>query len=395
MKANNKKNINIREVAVRLWKKKRMLLRNMIIGGVVAAALIVCVPRYYVCEVTLAPEFGNAASGGSLAALAGSFGVSLSNGAGDDAISPSLYPDLIQSKAFLVSLFPVEVKTQDGKIHTDYYTYLDKYQKHAWWTTATNAVKRTFSNLFSKKQDEAQSHSRQPNPFRLSKKDYRMAEGISRKIGCSVDRTNYVISITVTDQDPLVAATMADSIRTRLQAFITNYRTSKARVDVAYYQKLTDKARQDYQKIVNAYSAYADSHRDMIMQSYISERDELENDMQNALTIYTGMNQQLQNAKAKVQENTPAFTTLKCASVPILPAGPKRVMFVLAVMVLVMVVSSLWVLKKNSLSPKKSGNKAAEVANAGDDKTDDEGETTLQQENEQSDDDSTDNNPSS
>lgn len=334
-----------------------MLLRNVIIGAVVAAALILCVPRYYVCEVKLAPEFGNASTSGSLAALAGSFGVNLGNGAGDDAISPSLYPDLIQSKSFQVSLFPVKVKTQDGKIQTDYYNYLDKYQKQPWWTSVSNALKRAVSNIFSKKAGEEQSHTPQPNPFRLSKKDFSMAEGISHKIDCSVDRTNYVISITVTDQDPLVAATMADSVRTRLQSFITNYRTSKARVDVAYYQKLTDKAKQDYQKIVNAYSAYADSHRDMIMQSFISERDELENDMQNALTIYTGMNQQLQNAKAKVQENTPAFTTLKCASVPVKPAGPKRVMFVLAIMVLVFAVSSLWVLKGDVFPLKNTGGK--------------------------------------
>ena len=85
----------------------------------VFGALIMCVPRTYTCEVTMAPEFGNAASAGSLASFASSFGINMGNGAGDDAISPSLYPDLIESKQFVVSLFPVRVKSQDGLIDTD------------------------------------------------------------------------------------------------------------------------------------------------------------------------------------------------------------------------------------------------------------------------------------
>lgn len=344
-----KTNINLGAVVRQMLQKKRLLVRNVIIAGVVAAALIVAVPRYYVCEVALAPEFGNAASAGSLASLAGSLGINVSAGAGDDAISPSLYPDLMQSKAFLVSLFPVQITTQDSTLHTDYYTYLTKYQKKPWWQQATKWAKRSIKNLFVKPKPKQKSNYRHLNPFDLSEEDYNLAEGISNRINCSVDRRNYVITIRITDQDPLVSACIADTVRDRLQQFIIKYRTSKARVDVAYYEKLLREARQDYQKATQAYSAYADSHRDMIMQSYISERDQLESDMQNAFTIYTAMNQQLQSAKAKVQESTPAFTTLKCASVPVRPAGPKRVVFVLTMMVMVFLATGFWIVKGNSI----------------------------------------------
>lgn len=42
----------------------------------------------------------------------------------------------------------------------------------------------------------------------------------------------------MTDQDPLISATMADSVSMHLQQFITKYRTNKARIDVEHYQKL-------------------------------------------------------------------------------------------------------------------------------------------------------------
>ena len=43
---------------------------------------------------------------------------------------------------------------------------------------------------------------------------------------------------------------------------------------------------------------------------------------------------QAQTAKAKIQENTPAFTILQNAFVPVKPTGPKRMIFVLGMVFL-------------------------------------------------------------
>ena len=51
------------------------------------------------------------------------------------------------------------------------------------------------------------------------------------------------------------------------------------------------------------------------------------------------LNNQLQAAKAKIQERTPAFTMLQNASVPTKPEGPKRMIFVLVMTFLAFVVS--------------------------------------------------------
>jgi hypothetical protein len=50
-------------------------------------------------------------------------------------------------------------------------------------------------------------------------------------------------------------------------------------------------------------------------------------------------------ARAKVQERTPVFTTLQGASVPELPAGPKRIIFVLGMLVIAMITTTFWVLR--------------------------------------------------
>ena len=57
------------------------------------------------------------------------------------------------------------------------------------------------------------------------------------------------------------------------------------------------------------------------------------------------MQTQLQQAKAKVQERTPAFTLLKGASVPIRPTGPKRMIFVIGMVFLAFFATVAWILK--------------------------------------------------
>lgn len=50
---------------------------------------------------------------------------------------------------------------------------------------------------------------------------------IRKSIAISVDKKNDVITISTEAQDPLICKTIADSVRQRLQEFITAYRTKR------------------------------------------------------------------------------------------------------------------------------------------------------------------------
>lgn len=84
--------------------------------------------------------------------------------------------------------------------------------------------------------DTTNRTSSKVNPFRLTKRQDQIAKTIADNVSCTVDKKNYVISISVEAQDPLICATLTDTVQNRLQQFITDYRTSKARKDLEYYQ---------------------------------------------------------------------------------------------------------------------------------------------------------------
>lgn len=337
------KQIDLVDIFRKIKKHILLYLISIPIAAIVAYLIIASVPRYYTCTVKLAPEFSSMSSS-SLNELASSFGVDISGGSsnGSDAIIPELYPDLMQSVDFKTSMFPIPIKTLDGKVHTTYYEYLVKHQKSSWWEKMMGGIK----NVFTKKNTQAKE-SNAINPFKLTKQQSDVANSIEGKIACTVDKKNYAISISVTDQDPLVCATIADTAKAKLQEFITEYRTRKARKDLNYTQGIYHNAKAVYEKARRDYAAYSDANTDVILPSVQSKLEDMENDMQLKYNTYTQYSQQLQQAKAKLIEQTPAFTTIQSASVPIKPAGPKRMIFTLIVIMMVTIIDSFYALIKS------------------------------------------------
>lgn len=214
----------------------------------------------------------------------------------------------------------------------------------------------SLTSLFTKKDGKGGSGNGEFDPYALSKKDDNICQAIRNNILINIDRKTSVISITVKSQDPLVSKIVADSVRTQLQDYIIQYRTSKARNDMLYFQKLTNEAKAEYVKARREYGSYADANTDVVLESYKAKQEDLENDMQLKYNNYSSMLAQYQAAKAKVQERTPAFTTIQGAEVPIKASGPKRMLFVLGILFLVTIIDILFIFRKdikNLLMPKK------------------------------------------
>lgn len=320
--------IDLRVVMKKIWEKKKLFLIVWIITFALSCLWIFPQPRYYTAEVSVAPESSSHEGAGGLASLASSFGVNIGDGS-TDAIYPQLYPELFGSTEFLVGLMDIQVKTIDNEVKTDYFTYLKDYQKKNILLVPFTALKNFIISLFPKEEQNIPSvDGKRFNPFHLSRETNDIISLAGNKITCTYSRTTDVVTISVEDQDPLVCALLADSIKQHLQVFITDYRTKKSRIDYEFYKKLTAEAKYEYEKARQKYASFSDANMDIVLESYRAKRDDLENDMQLKYNTYSTLNTQLQAAMAKVQENTPAFTTLTNATVPIKPAGPKRMIFV-------------------------------------------------------------------
>lgn len=340
---NTKKNneIDILGIIKKVLKEGRLLLSFILIFAVIGVIVALNKQKIYTTTVILAPEIsGGGSLPESLSSIASMVGVNLGNsGGGVDAIYPQIYPDVLTSSDFIINLFDVQVKQEKDSLYKTYYDHIINDAKIPFW-----AYPSIWISELLKDKDAEQDNNTRINNFKLTKKQNDILNFVRSNISCIVDKNTNVISISVNDFDPVVSATMADTIQKQLQQYITMYRTKKARNDVEYAQKLYDEARQQYVKARQAYGSYADANEDLLLESYKTKRDDLENEMQLRYNIYNQIAQQLQLAKAKVQEQTPVFSIIQGATVPLKASSMPRSFLVIIYMFVGVLADAAWVL---------------------------------------------------
>ena len=353
--------IDLIELAQKVWAGRKLIFKACGIAVVVALVVAFSIPKEYATSVTLAPEVGGRSGSSNLGALAAMAGVNLRTSAGEDALSPELYPDIVSSTPFLTSLFDVRVQDGEAEIDTTLYVYLKDYQRAPWWGVITSAPFRAIGWVSSLFKDEAeeQGGAAELNPFHLTQEESNIANALSGRIAVDVDKKTGVTTLTVTMQDPLISASLTDTIMHSLQNYITDYRTNKARHDLAYMEKLYKEARQEYMEAQEKYASFADTNLDLNRLIYRAEQERLQNEMNLAFQVYTQVAQQLQMAKAKVQEITPVYTVVQPATVPLSAAKPSKMLILVAFVFLAGVGSVGWILFvkdfiKNWRKPKPS-----------------------------------------
>lgn len=320
-KTSKQQPIDVAKLIQQFWASRRLYIKILPAVLIITYILTLCVPRYYTCTMELAPENAEGNSS-TLASMASSFGIGkIALNSKDDAISTSFYPDLVNSPNFIVTVFSIKVQTLDGKVNTSYYNYIDKYQKTALWD---RFVFNPISKLFRPTEKASNASINSISVRNLSRHQQKIVKTIQSKIKCTIDKKTDAINISVTDQDPLVCAIVGDSILARIQSFLVDYRTKKARNDYAYYKSLRDEAKTKYERARQQYATASDANVDVTLRSVSSRIDEMENEMQLLYNNYTTLATQTLAAQAKIQENTPAFTPITTAVIPTTPAGPKR-----------------------------------------------------------------------
>jgi uncharacterized protein involved in exopolysaccharide biosynthesis len=321
---------------------RKKLYKAAAVGVVLGILIALGTPKQYTVSITLSPEMGSSKSGSGLASMAASFlGGSIGSDS-PDALNATLTPDIVTSTPFLLELFDARVVSQDKQIDTTFTAYLDE-QKSSWMGYVLKAPGMAISgikSLFSDKEEKTATI--QKGAIELNEKDAAKLEGLRQQIMADVDKKTAITTLSVTLQDPKVTATIADSVVSKLQQYITAYRTSKAKEDCQYLEKLYKERQQEYYDAQQRYARYVDANSNVVFQSTLAERERLQNDMNLAYQVYSQVAQQLQVARAKVQEEKPVFAVVEPAVVPLNPSGTSRKVIVLGFLFLAVAFTGAW-----------------------------------------------------
>lgn len=319
---------------------RKTLYKAAGVGLVLGIIIALSIPKQYTVTVTLSPEMGGDKTGGGLASLASSFLGTAASSNSPDALNATLAPDIVASTPFILELFNTKVQTLDGELDTTLVAYLDE-QKSPWFSYIVKAPGMAIGAIKSLFSEEADTAS-VLNPFQLTKEESEKVEGLRKALTADVDKKTAKTTISVTLQDPKVTAIVADSVVAKLQQYIIDYRIKKAKEDCAYLEQLYKERQQEYYDAQSKYAHYFDSNRNIALQSVRAEQERLQNDMSLAYQVYSQVAQQLQVARAKIQEEKPVFAVVEPAIVPLQPSGTSRKVIFVGIVFFTVCATGTW-----------------------------------------------------
>lgn len=311
--------IDLLEILCKIIAIRKKLYKVIVIGLVIGGIVGLSIPKKYTVNVTLSPEMGSDKGNNGISGLAASFlGGGAMNGS-LDALNASLSSDIVSSTPFLLELLNMQVIVDKDETKS-FFEYLET-ESSPWWRYILGLPSMALNGVRSLFDDEEFSEKEQGGVIFLTKKEDLLITKLKKNIVSAIDKKTAITSVSITLQNPRVAAVVADSVVHRLQEYIIGYRTSKAKEDCTYLEKLFLERKQEYYSAQKEYAEYVDTHDNLILQSVRTEQERLQNDMSLAYQVYSQVANQLQIARAKVQEEKPVFAVVEPAVVPLKSSG--------------------------------------------------------------------------
>lgn len=293
--------IDVAELVKKLFAGWKLIATVAICSAVVGVALSFTVPKQYTSVSKVAPELAlRTNSLTSLASMAGLNMNMLSNN--NDALLPTIYPDIVGSVPFITDLFDMPV--QDSTL---FYFVTKKMKKRS-----------LFRNRDTSTVDVGL------DSYRLTRKQYSAYRKLRKSIKVEVDKKTFLVTITVKMQDPVVAATLSNYVIDALKKYVTTYRTGKAVKNEEFLNDAFNQAKDEYFDSQRRLARYIDAHQEVAVQRAQVERQRLQNEANLNFQLYSSLAQQLQQAQVAVQQEAPVFAVVTPPSVPLRKSGPRR-----------------------------------------------------------------------
>lgn len=325
--------IDLIEVARKIWDERRLIYKTVAIFFALGLLIAFGSTKEYKSEAKLLPEVTGKEGGasgllkqfGGLGALAGIDMSSL--GGGVDAFGPQLYPDIIHSTPFMLHLLDTRVDIPSLDTTATVYAYMTDLKK----TSLLGYIKKftiglpfTILKLFRSSDDAAIVPIQQSGPVHLTKKQSDVIKDLQDKIVADVDDKSGVITISAEFPDPLLAAQLTEKTVHYLTSYITEYRLEKVKENLNFILEQHAKAKTEFVNAQDALADFRDRNKNIVSARVQSDEDRLQAQYNLAFNVYNSLSQQLEQAKIKVQEETPVFKVLNPVQVPVEKSKPKK-----------------------------------------------------------------------
>jgi uncharacterized protein involved in exopolysaccharide biosynthesis len=333
-KSTSSDEIDLIDLIRHIWNGRWMIAKITLAFIVVGIVIAFTSTEQFKAEARLLPEIRDTRGGASalLRQIGGLGGLgNLSLGAeGADAIRPDLYPDVLKSTPFFVGLMehPIKVKTEGKTEAITVFTYVDQHMSSTFRDTMmkyTFKLPWTIMDRIRGKKEENILSDVALIP-QMTRAQFEAIKTLKDLIRAGIDPKTGIITISAEFPDRLVAAQIAQYAVYYLTEYITDYRIQKAQKDLLFVQTRHEEKKQEFHNAQLSLARFRDTNRNIISAAAQTEEQRLQDQYNLTFNVYNGLAQQLEQARIKVQEETPVIKVLEPVNVPVERSKPRRIL---------------------------------------------------------------------
>lgn len=352
--------IDLLDLFKQIWQRRKTIFIVIGVAFMLGLFIAIVTPEEFDASIVLMPQ-SNSTSVGSSSGLLGQLGgfAGISLGGSSGTLDKTLYPDITQSTSAYLALMNKEMyfPTLDTTMTLYYYfTEVDT-------PPATEYVKRytlglprllirlpvrilsLFNNdtspavrqgppsppddaLQNPSVGDSQEVDTLYQPITLTGRQMSVVSKLKRRISTTIE-ANGMVKVSVTMPDPLVAAKTTELGVDYLTQYVTDYRIDKVRENLAFIEKQYEEKKERYNKAQQRVAAIRDRNANIVTERGRIELSRAETEYNLAFTLYQGLAQQLNQARIKVQEETPVFKILEPIQVPLSKSKPNEELIII------------------------------------------------------------------
>jgi uncharacterized protein involved in exopolysaccharide biosynthesis len=328
--------IDLFELVKTVWDGRKLIVKTVVVFIFLGLFVALGSTEEFESQVKLLPETQQTSSLGGLGGLARQFGVNTGARQSPEGIPPALYPDITQSTVLLQRLMAHEVYLPGSPERVTVEEYMRDHQKRSLVNTVTRyTIGLPFTILrwvrgggddgdITAVDRELAGDERLQRLTQMNRGEWQRLRNLRGRITTGSERETGVVTITVRMQDPVIAADVADRVVELLSEYITEYRTEKFRRDMEFIEERHEEARIRYEETQRELARFHDQNRGQLTALARTEEQMLQSRYNLTFNLYNTMAERLEEARIKLQEETPVVNILEQAAVPDRRSEPKR-----------------------------------------------------------------------
>jgi uncharacterized protein involved in exopolysaccharide biosynthesis len=340
--SNSEDEIDLKDLIIPIWRSRKQILTTAIIFAIIGGIIGFLTPATYTASSTFLPQTSQPGGGlsGSLGGLASLAGINLSTGAmGGGEIPPSMYATVLGSQPFRKRILDAKIVVDGDSI--SYREYLKNQPKTVLGTISEYTIGlpgKVIGAMSSKDESSAAQSTEGLQP--LSDEEHNLQNAVAGKVSIANDKKEGIVSLTVVEGNPLVAAQVAQITEQILQDWIIEYKIKNAKAQYDFIEKQFEAKQKEFFSIQEQLANYTDRNQNVLAASYLTRLDRLQAEFDLVNTVYSELAKQKEQAAIQLNKDTPTFSVLDPVKVPKVKTGPKKSLYILGAFVVGLICSA-------------------------------------------------------